>query len=256
MSEEAKCDCQRCGQPIAFPQEMARQDVSCPHCGRETTLFLPQVSIENPGTTAPAKNDETKTEMPDTTKVLFLIIGFAAVLIPLAFFIHHQNVVAQRERNLQELLNPHASIRDQIDASRDAARLHQEHVDWLAKEEAAQAQHESDQHFVDNLYHDATNKLPPPPTPEEIAAAEIAAAIDKANDERVKRHAEEARTNAVRWLQTLATNGDASAQYRLALHFLTGDGCATNRAEAVRWFKIAAAGGSGEASNKLATLKP
>jgi hypothetical protein len=224
---------------------MATQDVTCPHCGRETTLFLPQVSIENPGTTAPAKNDETKTETPDTTKVLFLIIGFAAVLIPLAFFIHYYKNLAIQQENYAEAMGMGADQEERktkrMNEQADAARK-------LAIEIANLHKHEPE---PIKAAQDGTPYIPPPPTPEEFAAA-----IDKANAERVKRHAEEARTNAVRWLQTQATNGDVSAQYRLALHFLTGDGCATNRAEAVRWFKIAAAGGSDEASNKLATLKP
>lgn len=35
---EQKTTCQRCGQNIVFPEALAGQDISCPHCGRETTL--------------------------------------------------------------------------------------------------------------------------------------------------------------------------------------------------------------------------
>ena len=82
------------------------------------------------------------------------------------------------------------------------------------------------------------------------------AAIAKANAERAARRAAEGRTNTFIWLQQQSTNGDASVQYRLGLHYLNGDGCATNRVEAVKWFTIAADRGSVEASNKLETLKP
>jgi hypothetical protein len=41
MSEEAKCDCQRCGGHIAFPGEAAGQTVECPHCQCETILSAP-----------------------------------------------------------------------------------------------------------------------------------------------------------------------------------------------------------------------
>ena len=93
-----------------------------------------------------------------------------------------------------------------------------------------------------------------PLTPEQIAAQ---AAMAKVNAERSRRLTEEGKTNALRWLQTQSTNGGgASAQYRLGLCYLTGSGCATNRAEALRWFKIAAAAGSEDASNKLATISP
>jgi hypothetical protein len=91
-------------------------------------------------------------------------------------------------------------------------------------------------------------------TPAQLLQQQTAAA--KAEAERFKRHADEAKTNAFVWLQTQSTNGgDASTQYRLGVYYLTGYGCATNRAEAVKWLKIAAIGGSVEASNKLAILK-
>jgi len=45
MSEYAKCNCQRCGQGIEFPVAGDGQDVTCPHCGRETTLIVPQLHV-------------------------------------------------------------------------------------------------------------------------------------------------------------------------------------------------------------------
>jgi TPR repeat protein len=71
-----------------------------------------------------------------------------------------------------------------------------------------------------------------------------------------KQKAEQGQINAVRWLQSQATNGDAYAQYSLGEHYLKGQGCETNREQAVYWLKKAAAQGYLEASNKLAALKP
>ena len=41
MSEESKCNCQHCGEHIAFPNEAAGQTIECPHCKNETLLSLP-----------------------------------------------------------------------------------------------------------------------------------------------------------------------------------------------------------------------
>jgi DNA-directed RNA polymerase subunit RPC12/RpoP len=41
---ESKCDCQRCGQPIAFPVDLHNTEVECPHCHRATTLLIPSPS--------------------------------------------------------------------------------------------------------------------------------------------------------------------------------------------------------------------
>ncbi len=64
-----------------------------------------------------------------------------------------------------------------------------------------------------------------------------------------------AQSNAVRWLQPQATNGDASAQCSLGIHYLNGQGCETNREQAIYWLKKAADQGDTEASNKLAKLQ-
>jgi len=41
MSEEFKCECEHCGEHIAFPGEAAGQTVECPHCKIATVLSLP-----------------------------------------------------------------------------------------------------------------------------------------------------------------------------------------------------------------------
>jgi Sel1 repeat len=51
-----------------------------------------------------------------------------------------------------------------------------------------------------------------------------------------------------------ATNGMPSMQYNLALRYLKGMGCATNKDLAIEWLKKSAAQGYLEASNKLAVL--
>ncbi len=63
-----------------------------------------------------------------------------------------------------------------------------------------------------------------------------------------------AQSNAIVWLTRQATNGDVSAQYSLANHYLNGQGCPTNLETAVLWLKKAASAGSIEASNKLVTI--
>ncbi|MEN6533332.1 MAG: hypothetical protein ABFD89_06695 [Bryobacteraceae bacterium] len=92
----------------------------------------------------------------------------------------------------------------------------------------------------------------PPP-----ALMQAQAAAAKAESDRLKRSAGQAKTNAFHWLQAQSTNNDnAGAQYRLAICYLTGAGCATNRIEAMKWLKLSASSGNLEASNKLATLRP
>lgn len=92
----------------------------------------------------------------------------------------------------------------------------------------------------------------PPPTAGQIAAAREAARITALRD---RQRALINETNAVRWLQTQVTNGSASAQYSLGLHYLNGRGCATNRDQAIYWITQAANQGDTEASNKLTSLR-
>lgn len=89
---------------------------------------------------------------------------------------------------------------------------------------------------------------PPAPTKEQIEAAKAKALLDK-------KRAEESQINAVKWLQSQATNGDASAQCSLGLHYLNGQGCDTNREQGVYWLTQSANQGNIEASNKLVGLK-
>ena len=94
--------------------------------------------------------------------------------------------------------------------------------------------------------------VPPPQTPEQIKAAQEAA-----NSRAIanKKKAEQGQVNAVRWLQPQATNGNASAQCRLGLHYLNGQGCETNREQAIYWLRKAADQGDAEASTVLTRLQ-
>ena len=89
---------------------------------------------------------------------------------------------------------------------------------------------------------------PPPPTPAQIAGAKRQAILEQ---ERIR----ESQTNAFRWLLSQSTNGTASDQYDLAVHYLNGQGCETNNEQAILWLQKSAAQDSVEASNKLVSLK-
>ncbi len=146
----------------------------------------------------------------------------------------------------------------------DAAKIGSDNQDW-----------------EENL--EERENLPPPQTPERIKAdlagtenttpptqmyemkqdeaKELAAADELVENQKIaatkaeqaKLYAAQAR--AVLWLQTQATNGDASAQCCLGLHYLNGQGCETNLVKAIYWLQKAAAQGDLEASNKLASLR-
>jgi hypothetical protein len=88
--------------------------------------------------------------------------------------------------------------------------------------------------------------------------ADNQAMIDKQKENQTK--AEQAKiyalqAKAINWLKPQATNGSASAQCSLGLHYLNGQGCETNREQAIYWLTQAANQGDQEASNKLASLQ-
>jgi hypothetical protein len=93
--------------------------------------------------------------------------------------------------------------------------------------------------------------IPCGPAPE-FVQQQIEAA--KAKAEKDKQKAIQLQINAVCWLLSQATNGDASAQCSLGIHYLNGQGCETNREQAIYWLQKSAAQGNIEASNKLASL--
>jgi len=48
MNSELKCNCQFCNGHIAFPEDMAGQSISCPHCKLETLLYVPHWPTSTP----------------------------------------------------------------------------------------------------------------------------------------------------------------------------------------------------------------
>jgi len=85
--------------------------------------------------------------------------------------------------------------------------------------------------------------------------ADAAHAAAKATIEAQKKKAFELQKHAVEWLLSQATNGSASAQCSLGIHYLNGQGVETNKETAVYWLTQAANHGDIEASNTLAKLK-
>ena len=85
MSDEAKCNCQRCGEHIEFPMVMAGQNVACPHCGRETTLTIPAVRKATllPQTEKPK---DKKDEQQQVTKIMMIVIAIAAIIIAILIY--------------------------------------------------------------------------------------------------------------------------------------------------------------------------
>jgi TPR repeat protein len=55
--------------------------------------------------------------------------------------------------------------------------------------------------------------------------------------------------------QKRAAEGSASAQFDLAMRYLSGDGVEMNEATARSWLRKAAAGGNGQAAKKLKELE-
>lgn len=86
------------------------------------------------------------------------------------------------------------------------------------------------------------------------SATEAQAAANAAIEAQ-KKKTFELEKHTVEWLLSQATNGSASAQCSLGIHYLNGQGCEINREQAIFWLQKAAEQGDFEASNKLASLK-
>lgn len=143
---------------------------------------------------------------------------------------------------------------------------------YITKMEAAKADRDF-QIWEENL-DEGRESLPPPRTLEEIKAdlngrdnfpaltpEQIKAAQDAEQEAaQIAAQAEKQKqfliqSNAVVWLKSQATNGSASAQCSLGLHYLNGQGCETNREQAIYWLIQAANQGDQEAANKLTRLQ-
>ena len=86
MSDDAKCNCQRCGQSIAFPTEIQGQDVACPHCGRETTLLIPQTLVRKATPDYPNPSPNMQTGEKSVAVSTIVCSYLLCVLIPIAGF--------------------------------------------------------------------------------------------------------------------------------------------------------------------------
>lgn len=92
MIEDSKCDCQRCGNPIAFPIDMHNEEVECPHCHKATTLIVSRPeqrirAINSPlDKSADPKNTTNKSEQGDLEGLI--MAGYVtALLLPIVGFI-------------------------------------------------------------------------------------------------------------------------------------------------------------------------
>jgi hypothetical protein len=85
MDGEAKCNCQRCGQPIAFPLNLHNTEADCPHCGKTTTLVVPQIRALPRQEYSAAPSVQTSANSENNGLV---VAGYvAAILMPLVGFI-------------------------------------------------------------------------------------------------------------------------------------------------------------------------
>jgi hypothetical protein len=93
---EIKCQCQKCGERIAFDGEHSGRLADCPHCGRETTLYIPAPTkapvravgahyVTSPQSQAAAGDDLENLIVAGYVTALFLpLIGFIIGIILLA----------------------------------------------------------------------------------------------------------------------------------------------------------------------------
>lgn len=83
MDGESKCDCQRCGQPIAFPIDLNNTEVECPHCHRATTLLIPSPSARVRKADSLPPPIRATDEVPQSTLTGCIILS---ILMPLIGF--------------------------------------------------------------------------------------------------------------------------------------------------------------------------
>jgi hypothetical protein len=94
MTEEAKCDCQRCGNPIAFPLDLHNSEVQCPHCHKATTLSVPSASARVHKATAPVFDERRQGLIRQSTMISSYALAF---LIPIAGFFAGIYLMAKKE---------------------------------------------------------------------------------------------------------------------------------------------------------------
>jgi hypothetical protein len=94
-----KCPCQNCNENIEFESEHAGQTASCPHCGMDTILFVPQVGgMFKPKATIP-KNEQIKRKPSSLSTnifaVLVLLLGCACILFATIHDLHESTLENQ-----------------------------------------------------------------------------------------------------------------------------------------------------------------
>ena len=107
------------------------------------------------------------------------------------------------------------------------------------------------------LFDCGTPYIPPPPTPEEIAAAK--AAQDKASADAKAKATAQKQAGAARALQAnqdAAAKGDSFGLLRMGERYRDGDGVEKDLAKAKEYLQKAADAGSPTATEELAKLKP
>jgi DNA-directed RNA polymerase subunit RPC12/RpoP len=75
VSIEFKCACQSCGNHIAFAEDAAGQEITCPHCGKPVTLGLNLVNVP-----VAAMSEEQQTPQSPEPYPFFNVIGFILIL--------------------------------------------------------------------------------------------------------------------------------------------------------------------------------
>lgn len=106
------------------------------------------------------------------------------------------------------------------------------------------------------LFDCGTPYIPPPPTPEEIAAAK--AAQEKANAEAKAKAAaqkQDAAARALKFNQDAAAKGDMFGLLRMGERYRDGDGVEKDLAKAKEYLQKATDAGSPTAKEELAKLK-
>lgn len=115
MNNEAKCDCQRCGNPIAFPVDLLNTEVECPHCHKATTLIVPPPesrirAIQSPSVSSMhGQRIEPALRQPALVKPKSALAGVVLAILVLVVLgilaaIWRYSILAQREENMGNAL--------------------------------------------------------------------------------------------------------------------------------------------------------
>lgn len=100
-------------------------------------------------------------------------------------------------------------------------------------------------------------RTPPPAAPGAVARPAGAAAVAPVpvDPEKVQAGKDEVEQKRIDYQKKRAEEGSDSAQFDLALRYLTGNGVEKNDATGMKWLEASAKGGNSQATKKLAELK-